>query len=93
MRWLHWPLIVLCLIECTLVWRRSHGNEPMSSEKRLVQRLLATLVLYYLILHMVGAPYPRYNIPLLPFIFGLAMVPLLAAFGAVRRLGYQPNGS
>lgn len=97
MRWLHWPLIVLCLIECAFVWRRSHDDKPMSSEKRLVRRLLATLVLYYLILHIVGAPYPRYSIPLLPFIFGLAMVPLLAAVGAVRHLygraGYQQNGS
>ena len=95
MKGLRWPLVALCLIECASVWKRSHRDEPAASETMLVRRLLATLVLYYLVLHIVGAPYPRYNIPLLPFIFGLAMVPLLTAVRAVgrryRSTASQPN--
>lgn len=91
MWWLRWPLVALCLIACVLAWRRPFGDDSATRKARLIRRLLATLVLYYLILHVVGAPYPRYNIPLLPYIFGLAVTAVLAGVRALTRAHDRPG--
>jgi hypothetical protein len=39
--------------------------------------LLVALILYFLAVHMVGAPFPRYGIPLRPIVYGLGLFTLV----------------
>jgi hypothetical protein len=38
-------------------------------------RATSLLLIYYTALHIIGAPFPRYLVPLRPFLYGLALFP------------------
>jgi hypothetical protein len=44
-----------------------------------VARFVSLVLLYFTAMHMVGAPFPRYSIPLRPFLYGMGL--LTAAWG------------
>lgn len=83
MRILHWPLAVLCLVACMLVWipRFSAKNKP---EAVFGGRLIALLILYFLVLHVVGAPFPRYSIPLRPFMYGMGLYAIVLLWAGCK---------
>lgn len=68
----HWPLIVLALAATALGLRQAR--------RRPTAALLALTLLYFIGFHMLGAPFPRYSLPVLPVICGLAMLPLQQAW-------------
>jgi 4-amino-4-deoxy-L-arabinose transferase-like glycosyltransferase len=72
MKLLHWPLVILALAASVVVWLPISGNKP-SGTTLFTARILSLLVLYFIALHIVAAPFPRYGIPLRPYIYGLAM--------------------
>jgi 4-amino-4-deoxy-L-arabinose transferase-like glycosyltransferase len=72
MKLLHSPLVMLALAATVLVWLPGFGKK-LSGTTLLATRLLSLLMLYFIALHMVAAPFPRYGIPLRPAIYGLAM--------------------
>ncbi len=61
---LHWPSIVLALGACILA--------IFSRRTEVGLLILATSAIYFVGFHMIGAPFPRYSIPLRPIIYGLA---------------------
>lgn len=69
---LHWPLVALCLLGSLLAWHSSAMRvfEPAAAG---VARLASCYVLYFTLVHMIGAPFPRYAFPLRPFQFGMAV--------------------
>ena len=71
----HGILMALALLGTLAVWlpRRFHviDDSPL-----LFLRALSLFVLYFLVMHSIGAPYPRYSIPLRPILYGLALYPL-----------------
>jgi len=71
MYWLHWPLIALSLFACGVVWlpNKKLGMLPHSL---IGIRTISLLVLYFIAVHVVGAPFPRYSIPLRPVTYILA---------------------
>jgi len=72
MKMLHWPLVILALAASVLVWIPGFGkNLPGST--LLTARLLSVVLLYFIALHIVAAPFPRYGIPLRPVIYGLGI--------------------
>jgi len=79
MYYTHWLWIVLSLVAAVLAWvpTISHRLEPNT---RFAVRLLSTLVLYFVAIHMIGFPLPRYSIPLRPSVFGLAVFTLYGAW-------------
>ena len=84
MKLLHWPLVILGLIGCVIVWlplrgivRTKHGD--------FVLRACSLLLIYFTALHVAGAPFSRYSIPLRPFLYGMAMVPLNVLIASVRQ--------
>ena len=82
MQFLHWPLVILSLVGCLIVWRvpKAHdSNRP----KIFLTRFTASLLLYYTVLHMAGAPFPRYSVPLRPFQYGMALFCLQYCYIAV----------
>ena len=78
---LHWPLmwcaIGAAIVSCT----RPHAL-GLSRSATDATRLLAIVFLAAIVLHMIGAPYPRYSIPFRPIAFVLAV---LGAGAAIRK--------
>jgi 4-amino-4-deoxy-L-arabinose transferase-like glycosyltransferase len=73
MKLLHWPLVILALAAAVLAWLPGFGKS-LSGPALFTVRLLSLLLLYFIALHIVVAPYPRYSIPLRPAIYGLALL-------------------
>lgn len=83
---LHWLLVVLALLASIAVWLPGAHRQFRRSGLFLL-RAISLLLFYNTALLMIGAPYPRYSIPLLPMIFGMAGVAasVLAQEAAKRR--------
>ncbi len=76
---LHWPSVLLAVLFSVLVWLpTTRRHLPVSGV--LVAQVTAGLLVYVTLLHMVGAPFPRYSVPFRPELY-------LAAFGGVYLLG------
>lgn len=72
MELLHWPLVVLALAAAIVVWLPGFGKQ-FSTTAQFTVRLLSLLLLYFIALHIVAAPFPRYGIPLRPVLYGLGI--------------------
>jgi len=72
MRLLHLPLVFLSLAGSLLVWIAppSVGGDRASM---FIARFVSTLLLYYTFIHMIGAPFPRYSVPLRPFQYAMGL--------------------
>lgn len=69
---LHAPLMGLAILAMGVVlWRAAKGEDI-----GVAPLVLSTVMLYFLILHALGSPFPRYSIPTRPIAYGLAMLPL-----------------
>jgi hypothetical protein len=71
----HPVLMFLALIGTLIVWL------PMRPQRQLAEqvfflRAVSLLVLYFLALHMIVAPYPRYSIPMRPILYAMALYPI-----------------
>ena len=78
---LHWPLVFLGAIGCFLSWLPS--LKGLFSEQSIqAARVISALILYFTAIHMIGAPFPRYSIPLRPFLYGMAIFCLLIFYTA-----------
>lgn len=87
MRWLslvlHWPLMILGLAGIGLLILRPKWL-ALNGHSRLAAWIVALLILYAIAFHMIAAPFPRYAIPFRPLIYMLALLPLRAAWLAIR---------
>ena len=81
---LHWPLMTLGLAGALLLLLRPRvlGLNAASIQSG---KIVAALILYAILVHMVVAPFPRYAIPFRPLLFALAAVPFGATWFAIRR--------
>ncbi len=71
-RVLHWPLVVLSAVGAILAWTRRQPIGLATAGPRLLSLLLG----YVLLVHVVGAPYPRYSVPFRPETYLLALFAL-----------------
>ena len=71
---LHWPLVILALFGTLMVWLPL-SRIGIEDGAVLTARTTSLLLIYYTALHVIGAPFPRYSIPLRPFLYGLAFFP------------------
>jgi hypothetical protein len=83
MKLLHGPLVVISLLGSLLAWIYPRPS-GLGRNSVYVARFVAALLLYYTILHMIGAPFPRYSVPLRPFQYGMALFCLHYFFNAVK---------
>jgi 4-amino-4-deoxy-L-arabinose transferase-like glycosyltransferase len=72
MKFLHFPFVCLAMLGCALAWLPA-ASLKMGFETLPVVRFTSLLLIYFTALHVVGAPFPRYSIPLRPFIYGMAV--------------------
>lgn len=69
---LHAPVMGLAIMAMIVVlWRAVKGEDV-----GVAPLVLSTVMLYFIILHAIGSPFPRYSIPTRPIAYGLAMLPL-----------------
>ncbi len=73
MKALHWFFVSLSLIATVIVWF-PHSKWGLSKTNAYVPRLLSLLMLYFIAIHIVGAPFPRYGVPLRPLIYIQALL-------------------
>ena len=69
---LHYPLIVLALFGCFMAWFPLTRID-LDQGSLLVARFCSLLLIYYTLIHMIGAPFPRYSVPLRPYLYGMAL--------------------
>ncbi len=71
-KFLHYPLLILSLVGAVLVWRRRLEKGRLRQEG-FTGQVLALVLIYFVLIHIIAAPFPRYSIPLRPIIYGLAL--------------------
>ncbi len=71
-RMAHWPLTALAAIGCLCVWLPSAAKTMGAMSFPL--RALSLLLIYYVAIHIIGAPFPRYSVPLRPMLYSMAAV-------------------
>jgi hypothetical protein len=76
----HDILTLLALIGVLIVWLPRKLLQE-SKERIFFLRSMSLLILYFLSVHMVLAPYPRYSIPMRPIIYAMALYPLVLVVG------------
>jgi len=83
---LHYPFVVIALFGCLMAWSPL-TRIGLSQESLLMARLCSLLLIYYTLIHMVGAPFPRYSVPLRPFLYGMA---LFTPYSLIQTFLFQP---
>jgi hypothetical protein len=86
MVWLHWPLVVLGLMGSCAVWFRRFAI-LLPEGGLMTARVVGMLLIYLTVIHMIGAPFPRYSIPVRPFVYGMALLPLSWVAQWIRGVG------
>ena len=67
----HPVLVLLCLMSAVAAWLPA--SRQMPSAFLFTLRLLSLLIFYFILMHTIGAPYPRYSIPMRPVMYGMAV--------------------
>jgi len=75
----HGLLMLLALIGIGLAWL-PRKTQRQSTERVFFLRAMSLLVLYFLAIHTVVAPYPRYSIPMRPLLYAMALYPFVLVF-------------
>ena len=75
MQFLHQPVIVLSFLGCLIAWvpmRFLRINPQYPHQAIFMARMLSLLLFYFVTIHMMVAPFPRYSIPLRPVNYAMA---------------------
>lgn len=71
-----YPLVMLfALLGNIIIWIPA-ATKNLSQRSVFTFKMISLLIIYFTLLHVVFAPYPRYSVPLKPFIFMMAMFPV-----------------
>lgn len=89
--WLHLPLSVAGVTAALIAWLRPAwlGIAPAC---RAAAGVAGMVVAYFLLLHIIGAPFPRYGVPLRPLVYGYGAFGL-AALAARALQGRRSAGT
>lgn len=85
MRAIHWPILAAAFV-CMIFSLLRPRFLALSESGLFTCRLMGIVIFYHVAIHMVGAPFPRYGIPLRPEIYGLAAISLYGFFTATSKL-------
>lgn len=83
MHGLHWPTVILAFFGCLMAWFPL-SRMGMKDNSVFAARVTSLLLIYYTTLHVIGAPFPRYSIPLRPFLYGLSLFPFYLLILSVK---------
>ena len=91
---IHASLMVMALIGLLLGWLPAR-LQPWGDERVFFIRAASLLLIYFLLMHTIVAPYPRYAIPMRPILYAMALYPFvfLAGLGRVGKKGQARNSA
>lgn len=72
MKWVHYPLVIAGILG-TAVSVLAFNPISDKSPKAGYAAFFALMMLYFTGIHMAGAPFPRYSVPLRPYLYAMAM--------------------
>ena len=81
---LHWPAMILGLAGILLLWLRPSAL-GLGHSATTAASIVALIVIYAIVFHMIAAPFPRYGLPFRPFLYALAALPFRAIWLKVHR--------
>ena len=73
MKSIHGLLTLLAVVTSVFVWF-PFAKTTLSEKGLIVARFISLVVIYFILVHIVGTPLPRYSVPLQPFIYGLSVL-------------------
>lgn len=91
MRRLHIPLAVLGGLGCLMVWLPA-ASRIFDRRALDALRLLSLVPIYFTVVHIATAPFPRYSIPLRPFQYGMAAAALCMLWRFIAAPKPSPAG-
>ena len=80
MKTIHIPLMILAVFGCMLVWLPGRFLNLLP-EQLFFLRLISLLCGYFVAVHAITSPFPRYAIPLRPFFYLMALLSLKLLIG------------
>ena len=83
MYWLHWPLMTVALAMAIGIWFPG-SRRYLSDSQQAAGRILSVIIGYFLLVHVVGLPLPRYGFPTRPLMYGLALLGIVVAVDIIR---------
>lgn len=88
---LHWPLTIAALAGWLLIFV-SKKWLCVSVDTSIVLVLVGLLGIYFICVHTVGAPFPRYGVPLRPIVYGVGLFVLFSAYSRIsgRLVKFKP---
>jgi hypothetical protein len=84
MRFFHGGLVFAALLAGIAVWL-PQASRCLPRFALLSARFAALLLIYFTLLHMVGAPFPRYAVPLRPYLYAMAMLGVYLAYQTIKK--------
>jgi 4-amino-4-deoxy-L-arabinose transferase-like glycosyltransferase len=84
MRWVHPFMVGSSILGAILVWLPKH-RLAIDREHFLPARLLSLTYAYFILVHIAGAPFPRYSIPIRPMTYLLAMIPVCLTIAVIEK--------
>ena len=72
MRFIHLPLVIFPVIGSFIAWVPK-DKLRLKKPGLFTVRCISLLFGYFILLHIAGAPFPRYSIPIQPIIYGMAL--------------------
>lgn len=82
---LHTPLMILGSIITILLWLPITNNF-LPRKTLLVGRTLSLIIFYFIIVHSIATPLPRYSIPLRPIMYSFALISFLYIHNIFRNI-------
>lgn len=86
MKFIHAPVMVLGVVGCIVSWLPGRIN-GLSGDRLFYVRSMSALILYFLVVHSIVAPFPRYSIPIRPLVYGMASYQIYMIFLWIKKSG------
>lgn len=81
---LHWPLVMLATFGCLMTWFPL-SRIGFNVTAIFTLRFCALILIYYTFIHMIGVPFPRYSVPLHPYLYGMAIFVPYILFTSIQK--------
>jgi hypothetical protein len=79
----HGLTVLLMFVGCVMAWIPS-STTNLSKDTLLMARFMSLMLIYFVLVHMIGFPIPRYSVPLRPFQFAMACFAPYGLYAIIR---------
>ncbi len=83
MRKLHYPLVIIAALTSIFVWL-PYAKKLMGANALIILRFISMVLVYFMAVHIATAPFPRYNIPLRPYMHGFAILGVWLSYLVIK---------